>query len=213
MNMVSCDAIRERSSLVVPEGTRKILLHSCCAPCSGGIMEELCATGVPFAVFYCNPNIDTREEYERRKEHNKRFAGKLGVPFVDADYDPENWQARVKGLENEPERGARCTQCFLLRLERAAFYAHENGFDVLATSLGLSRWKDLDQVNACGRAAAERYEDVRFSDCNWRKNGGTDRSSAVAKREGFYRQKYCGCIYSRAQMVARSSTSAPTTVP
>jgi hypothetical protein len=159
-------------------------------------METLKDGGVAFTVYYYNPNIYPRSEYEHRKSENKRFADKLGIPFIDADYDPENWQARVKGLENEPERGARCTQCFAMRLERAALYAHENNFDVLATSLGISRWKNMDQVNACGFAAAARYENLRYWDYNWRKDGGSDRSLAVAKREGFYRQNYCGCRYS-----------------
>ncbi len=189
-------------------GAGKLLLHCCCAPCSGGIIESLHEAGAEFAVYFYNPNIYPREEYEKRKEHNKRFADKLGVPFIDADYDNENWMARVKGLEDEPERGKRCTQCFSMRLERAALYAHENGFDTLATSLGISRWKDLDQVNACGLRAAARYGDLRFWDVNWRKDGGTERSAAIARRENFYRQDYCGCVYSLKAAKARRERRA-----
>lgn len=172
------------------------MLHCCCAPCSGDIIEQFQSSRAKFAVYFYNPNIFPFDEYEKRKADIKRFAEKLGVSFVDADYDNDDWMERVKGLENEPERGARCTQCFSMRLERAALYAHDNGFDLLATSLGISRWKNLEQVNACGRKAAEPYEDVRFWDYNWRQQGGADRRFDVAKREGFYRQKYCGCVYS-----------------
>ncbi len=171
-------------------------------------METLKENALDFAVFYYNPNIDTRNEYEKRKEQNKRFAEKLGVPFLDADYDNDNWLVRVKGLEDEPERGKRCTECFLMRLERTALYAHENGFSVIATSLGLSRWKDMDQVNACGHQAASRYQGLKYWDYNWRQKGGSERSLAVTKREGFYRQTYCGCIYSRREYEKRRAERA-----
>lgn len=182
--------------MVFPSDVRRVLLHSCCAPCSGEIIDAIHETGTAFTVYYYNPNIYPRDEYEKRKAENKRFAEKLGVPFVDVDYDNDCWLARVKGLENEPERGARCTICFSMRLERAALYAHENGFDTLATSLGISRWKNLNQVNACGLKAAEPYAGLRFWDYNWRQNGGADRRFVIARREGFYQQDYCGCMYS-----------------
>ena len=202
----NAETMKDRIVLPLPHGTGKLLLHSCCAPCSGEIMEALHASGAAVTVYYYNPNIFPREEYERRKEDNKRFAEKLGVPFVDADYDNDNWHARVKGLENEPERGARCTACFSLRLERSALFAHDKGFDVLATSLGMSRWKNLDQVNACGRQAAERYPGLRFWDYNWRIKGGADRRFVIATREGFYQQKYCGCVYSLRKVNERRTT-------
>lgn len=189
-------AKRSKMTDLPPDDRKRLLLHVCCAPCSGGIIETLHETSADFTVYFYNPNIVPREEYDKRKDYNKRFADKLGVPFVDADYDNERWMERIKGLENEPERGARCSVCFALRLERAALYAHENGFDTLATSLGISRWKNLEQVNACGLKAAQRYPALRFWDMNWRKNGGTERSAAVTKREDFYRQTYCGCAYS-----------------
>ncbi len=179
------------------EARGSVLLHSCCAPCSCAIMEKLKESGIETTIFYYNPNIDTREEYEKRKTENKRFADKLGLPFVDADYDNENWLARVKGLEGEPERGRRCTVCFSVRLERAALYAHENGFPVFATSLGLSRLKNQEQVYEAGRAAAARYKGLLFWDYNWRKEGGADRAAALTKQEGFYRQSYCGCRFSK----------------
>jgi len=186
-----------RPPFMSPVPGARVLLHSCCAPCSCEIMEGMKESGLDATVFYYNPNIDTREEYEHRKTENKRFADKLGLPFVDADYDNELWLERVKGLEEEPERGKRCTICFAMRLQRTALYAHENGFPVMATSLGISRLKNQEQVYACGRAAAQLYPDVIFWDYNWRTKGGADRSAAIAKREEFYRQNYCGCRFSK----------------
>jgi len=195
--------------LYVPPASGRVLLHSCCAPCSCEIIEGLVASGMETTVFYYNPNIDTREEYEHRKAENKRFADKLGVPFVDADYDNDAWLERVKGLEAEPERGKRCTVCFAMRLQRAALYAHENGFPLLATSLGISRLKNQAQVYACGRAAVLPYDDVLFWDYNWRAKGGADRGAAIAKREEFYRQTYCGCSFSRRDAVAPNKNAPP----
>lgn len=159
-------------------------------------MEAMKASGLDITVYFYNPNIHPREEYNLRKEENIRFAEKMGIPFVDADYDSDHWFARVKGLEWEPERGARCTECFDMRFERTALYAHENGFRLYTSCLGISRWKDMHQINGCGHRAAARYPDVTYWDYNWRKNGGANRMIEISKREEFYQQEYCGCIYS-----------------
>jgi predicted adenine nucleotide alpha hydrolase (AANH) superfamily ATPase len=172
------------------------LLHCCCAPCSGDVIASLADAEIDFSVFFYNPNIHPEREYLIRKEENKRFAEQCSITFIDADYDTDAWFSRTKGLENEPERGARCTQCFNLRFERTALYAHEHDFTVFATSLGMSRWKNLDQINACGQRAASRYPGLLFWAHNWRKGGGSARAVELAKREHFYRQKYCGCVYS-----------------
>ena len=118
------------------------------------------------------------------------------MPFIDADYDPDNWFARAKGLEEEPERGVRCTMCFDMRFARTALYAHEHGFKVMTSSLGISRWKNMAQINDCGQRAAEPYEGLSYWDFNWRKAGGAERMIQISKREEFYQQEYCGCIYS-----------------
>ncbi len=173
-----------------------LLLHSCCAPCAGVIMEDLVQHQVPYTILFYNPNIHPQREYNLRKAENMRHAQSLGVPFVDADYDVANWMARVKGLENEPERGARCTACFDMRFAFSALYAHEHGFKGFATTLGISRWKDLAQVNGSGARAALRYENLTFWAINWRKGGGSARMIELSKKEGFYQQEYCGCIYS-----------------
>jgi predicted adenine nucleotide alpha hydrolase (AANH) superfamily ATPase len=147
-------------------------------------------------VFFYNPNIHPRREYEIRKQENIRFAQKMEIPFVDADYDTDNWFKRIKGLEWEPERGERCTACFDMRFERTALYAFEHGFDVITSSLGLSRWKNMEQINGCGVRAASRYSEMIYWTYNWRKMGGSQRMYDIAKREEFYQQEYCGCVYS-----------------
>ncbi len=131
-----------------------------------------------------------------RKEENKRYCETLNFKFIDADYDKDNWFDRVKGLEDEPERGERCTKCFDMRFERSALFAHENNFSLFATTLGISRWKDLDQVNNSGLRASKRYDNLTFWDFNWRKQGGSSRMIEISKREEFYQQEYCGCVYS-----------------
>ena len=185
-----------RPKLETPNGESSLLLHSCCAPCAGEIMEAVAASEIKTTVYFYNPNIHPIQEYELRKEENKRYCQKLGFNFIDADYDKDNWFKRIKGLENEPERGERCTKCFDMRFERSALYAHENNFSLFATTLGISRWKDLDQVNNSGLRAADRYSDLNFWDFNWRKAGGSPRMIEISKREEFYQQEYCGCVYS-----------------
>jgi predicted adenine nucleotide alpha hydrolase (AANH) superfamily ATPase len=185
-----------RPKLELPNGEKKLLLHSCCAPCAGEIMEAVATSNIETTVFFYNPNIHPQEEYEIRKDENKRFCEKLGFNFIDADYDKDNWFERIKGLEDEPERGARCTQCFDMRFERSALYAKENGFKVYATTLGISRWKDMDQINGSGEKAANRYDEIQYWDFNWRKKGGAARMIEISKREQFYQQEYCGCVYS-----------------
>jgi hypothetical protein len=186
----------ERPILTPPGGHKKVLLHSCCAPCSGEVMEAMSASGIDYTIYFYNPNIHPREEYELRKSENIRFAEKEGIPFIDADYDTDNWFARAKGLEWEPEKGKRCTMCFDMRFERTALHAYENGFPVITSCLGISRWKDMEQINGCGERAAAKYPDLAYWTFNWRKGGGAQRMLEISKREHFYQQEYCGCIYS-----------------
>ncbi|ALN55938.1 hypothetical protein GLE_0580 [Lysobacter enzymogenes] len=185
-----------RPPVSLPDGAQRLLLHSCCAPCSGEVMEALLAAGIDYTIFFYNPNIHPVKEYELRKDENVRFADKHGVPFVDADYDTDNWFARARGMENEPERGIRCTMCFDMRFERTALYAHEHGFAAISSSLGISRWKNMEQINDCGHRAAARYPGLSYWDYNWRKGGGSQRMVEISKRERFYQQEYCGCVYS-----------------
>jgi len=161
--------------------TDKILLHSCCAPCSGSMIKELIDLGIDVTILWYNPNIQPKQEYEIRKEENLKYALKLGIGFVDLDYDVKEWYARVVGMEFEPERGPRCTECFDMRMERTALYAIENGFTYFSTTNATSRWKDVVQVNDSGRKAATRYLDkdnqqlLHFWEYNWQ----TDRMTQV----------------------------------
>ena len=179
-----------RPKLEMPNKESKLLLHSCCAPCAGEIMEAVAASGIDTTIYFYNPKIHPKEEYEIRKDENIRFAEKLGFDFIDADYDKDNWFERIKGLENEPERGKRCTVCFDMRFERTALYAYENNFKIFATTLGISRWKDLEQINNSGLKAAKRYNSLDFWDFNWRKQGGSSRMLEISKKEKFYKQDY-----------------------
>ena len=186
----------EREKLQLPEGKTKLLLHSCCAPCSGEVMEAIIASEIDFSIFFYNPNIHPLKEYEIRKDENIRFAEEHHIEFIDADYDKDEWFLRAKGMENEPERGIRCTMCFDMRFERTALYASEHGFDVICSSLGISRWKNMEQINDCGEKAAKHYEGLNYWTYNWRKKGGSSRMLEISKEEQFYMQEYCGCVYS-----------------
>ena len=186
----------KRRKLEAPNGANRILLHSCCAPCEGEVLETLLASGITPTVFFYNPNIHPKGEYEIRKGEDKKFCEKIGVKHIDSDYDTNNWFRRVKGLEWEPERGARCSVCFDMRFERTALYAHENGYNLFSSSLGISRWKNMEQINGCGERAASKYEGLTYWTYNWRKAGGSQRMIEISKREAFYQQEYCGCVYS-----------------
>ncbi|MDM8567619.1 epoxyqueuosine reductase QueH [Candidatus Halobeggiatoa sp. HSG11] len=186
----------KRIIIDAPHNVKQVLLHSCCTPCSGEIMAALSAIDIDYTIFFYNPNIHPRKEYEIRKNENKHFAEQQDISFIDADYDMDEWYERTKGLEFDSERGPRCTICFDMRFERTALYAHENGFKVFASSMGISRWKDMQQVNAAGKRAAEQYPDLTYWDYNWRKQGGSQRMIEITKQEKFYRQEYCGCSHS-----------------
>ncbi len=183
-------------SLQLPIPEEKLLLHSCCAPCSGEVMERLLASHIDYTIFFYNPNIHPLEEYLTRKNENIRFAEKHGIEFIDADYDTDEWFKRARGMEHEPERGIRCTMCFDMRFQRTALYAHEHGFKIISSSLGISRWKNMEQINDCGVRAAAPYPDMVYWTFNWRKDGGSQRMIEISKREQFYQQEYCGCVYS-----------------
>ena len=195
-NFATMDKTQVTLSLEIPEGGSKVLLHSCCAPCSGAILECMLSNGIRPAIFFSNSNIVPREEYELRKAEITRYAESLGLTVIDDDYDHEQWLQCVKGLENEPERGSRCMECFRFRLRRAARYAAANGYDVLATTLASSRWKSLDQVNAAGSEVCSGLP-VIFWAGNWRKGGLQPRRNEIIREQNFYNQNFCGCEFSK----------------
>lgn len=181
----------------VPGGAKKVLLHACCAPCSSAIVECLMERGIEPVIFYSNSNIFPLEEYEHRLNECIRYARKWGIEIVHDVYDHDSWRLCAQGLEQEPERGGRCLQCFKQRLLRAARYAQENGFTVLATTLASSRWKNLEQVDEAGRWACAQVEGVSWWAQNWRKGGLQERRNQIIREEAFYNQLFCGCEFSQ----------------
>ncbi len=184
------------NKLTLPDGHDNLLLHSCCAPCSGDIMLRLIESDIKYTIYFYNPNIHPKKEYLLRKEENQEFAKKYNIPFIDADYDTRNWFQKVKGLEWEPERGKRCTSCFDMRFIKTAEYASKNNFSLVSSTLGISRWKDMNQINQSGINAASQFEGIEYWTFNWRKNKGSENMITVSKKEQFYMQEYCGCVYS-----------------
>ena len=189
----------------MPQGCKRVLLHACCAPCSSAIVEWLLAHDIEPVIYYFNPNIYPLEEYEIRKNESKRHAESLGITWIDDDYRHDAWREAVCGLEHEPERGRRCEACFYHRLLATAKKAQELGIEYFATTLASSRWKNLEQINAAGQAAAlmangeEPKANVQFWAQNWRKDGLQERRNALLKEYGFYNQLYCGCEFSNSQ--------------
>lgn len=189
----------KKSAIIIPKDCNEVLLHACCAPCSSAIVEWMLAHGVHPTVFYYNPNIWPREEYEIRKEESKRHAESLGLKWIDGDYNHEAWLDAVCGLEKEPERGARCQLCFFLRLKVAALMAQKLGITYFTTTLASSRWKSLAQIERAGHMAEQMVEGSLFWNQNWRKDGLQDRRVKLLKEYGFYNQQYCGCEFSVRQ--------------
>ncbi|MBQ0093498.1 MAG: epoxyqueuosine reductase QueH [Bacteroidales bacterium] len=190
--------------LSLPVSCERLLLHSCCAPCSGAIIECLLHNGIRPAIFFSNSNITPFAEYEKRRDEIERYARENSLEFINDDYDHLQWVqgdaqfegCGSQGLRGEPERGERCLQCFKFRLLRAARYAAANGYDILATSLASSRWKDLSQVDEAGRWACSQVSGVTFWAQNWRKGGLQERRSQIIREQGFYNQLFCGCEFS-----------------
>jgi predicted adenine nucleotide alpha hydrolase (AANH) superfamily ATPase len=207
VSIVSIDAIEtkfamsKKFTLLTPDGSHRVLLHTCCAPCSSAIIEIMMQHGIEPVVYYCNPNIYPKEEYLIRKNECTRYAQSLGLEIVDADYNHEAWLERMKGMENEPERGARCLNCFKMRLLDTARYAAEHGFTVITTTLASSRWKSLEQINEAGRWATSHFPGVIFWEQNWRKGGLQERRLAIIKEYNFYNQQYCGCEFSMQRLL------------
>ena len=179
-----------------PGEATKVLLHTCCAPCSSAIVECLVKHVITPTIYYFNPNIYPLEEYEIRKNECSRYAKSLGLEIIDEDYNHETWLNEMKGLEDEPERGGRCLKCFKLRLLKTAQYARDHGFSVIATTLASSRWKSLEQIEEAGRFAESQVPEVTFWAQNWRKGGLSERRIQIIKEYGFYNQQYCGCEFS-----------------
>ena len=200
------EAVLARLDARAAAGEKKpsLALHACCGPCSSAVLEALRAHFAVTIVYY-NPNIWPEAEYRRREAELERFAARFApeTPVVELEYRPAQFDAAAAGLENEPERGSRCTACYRLRMERAARWAAEHGFDWFCTTLSISPHKDAARINAIGRELEGRYG-VRHLPNDFKKKDGYKRSLELSSQYGLYRQDYCGCRYSarRAQKEA-----------
>lgn len=172
-----------------------LLLHSCCGPCSSYVLEYLSQFFDITLLFY-GPNIQPREEYELRLQHQRKVLEHIPVKIMECEYDGEAFDAVAKGLEEEKEGGSRCTRCFALRIEETAKRAAEAGFEYFCTTLSVSPHKDADRINALGETFAQRYG-LKWLPSDFKKRGGYQRSIALSKQWGLYRQDYCGCLFSK----------------
>lgn len=181
--------------------TPRLLLHSCCAPCSSYVLEYL-AAHFAITVFYENPNISPKEEYAKRLAEQKRLIAALPAPhpvgFLESAYEPERFLEAVRGLENEPEGGARCAVCFRLRLDATARAARDGGFDYFTTTLSVSPHKNAQLLAEIGEACARRWG-VPYLAADFKKRGGYLRSIRLSEAYGLYRQNFCGCVFSKRQ--------------
>ena len=179
----------------------RLLLHSCCAPCSSYVLEYL-SRYFKITVHYYNPNITDKEEYEKRVNEQKRLIKELPaknpISFTEGEYCPDKFFSIAKGLEAIPEGGERCFRCYRLRLSEAANFAKEMGFDFFTTTLSISPMKNAAKLNEIGGEEAERVG-VPYLFSDFKKREGYKRSIALSAEYGLYRQSYCGCIYSLQQ--------------
>ena len=179
---------------------KKLLLHSCCAPCSTAVIERLLEDMPDYEiiVYYYNPNIHPKEEYEKRKAEQIRYIGLLDnkrVTFKDADYYPDDYFKAVKGLENTEEGGPRCTRCFYLRLLETCLMAKDLSCNMFGTTLTVSPHKNAEVINQVGKMISASF-DVEFLEADFKKKDGYKRSIELAKQNEIYRQNYCGCEFS-----------------
>lgn len=184
----------------LPTGEKpRLLLHACCAPCSSYVLAYL-SRYFAITLYYYNPNIAPRTEYCKRVAEVQRLLREMplpaAVPFAEGPYDPQSFYAAAKGLEQEPEGGARCTACFRLRLSRAVQAAQAGHFAYVCTTLSISPHKDAQRLNTIGRELAAQAG-VRWLPSDFKKRGGYQRSIALSREYGLYRQNYCGCVFSK----------------
>ena len=192
------DLEMEKQMKNLEEGTN-LLLHACCAPCSSAVLERI-ANHFKISIFYYNPNITDKDEYQKRIEEIKKLITlihpKYPVKLIEGDYVPEKFMEMAKGLENEPERGKRCYKCYEMRLEETAKIAEKLGFQVFATTLTLSPHKNSNWINEIGETLNNKYN-TTYLYSDFKKKEGYKRSIILSKEYNLYRQDYCGCIYSK----------------
>lgn len=183
----------------------KLLLHICCAPCSSYVLEYL-SEHFDITLFFYNPNITSENEYNYRIDEAKRLISEMplkgNVEFVSGRYDISEFFAVAKGFEKEPEGGERCFRCYELRLRETADFANKNGFDYFTTTLSISPYKNAEKLNSIGKSLSEEYG-VKYLYSDFKKKNGYKRSIELSQVYNLYRQDYCGCIYSEAEMKRR----------
>jgi len=179
----------------------KLLLHSCCAPCSSAVLERLTEV-FDITVFFYNPNIAPEEEFNHRVEEQARFIAEMpktgSINLIRGEYDAASFYALAKGLEDVPEGGERCTRCFRLRLGKTAQLAKDGGFDYFTTTLSISPLKDAQRLNAIGSELSAQFG-VPYLFSDFKKKNGYRRSCELSAEYGLYRQDYCGCEYSKME--------------
>ena len=175
----------------------KLLIHACCAPCATYPLELL-ETKYEITVLYYNPNVESIEEFEKRYEELERYLDEVHpkIELIKEDYSPEEFEKVARGYKKAKEGGARCKNCYSLRMMHTAAYAKENNFDLFTTTLSTSPQKDAKMINLIGYEAAKKYN-ISFLESNFKKNEGFKRSVELSKEHNLYRQSYCGCIYSK----------------
>ena len=194
MNKINYDALMLRALEGAAE--KRVLLQACCAPCASHCLSEL-AGKTRVTVYFYNPNLSDREEYEKRRAELLRLIGETGwADALDCAYAPEDFAAVAAGYEDAPEGGARCARCFRLRLEHTAAAARENGYDLFGTTLTLSPLKNAELINRIGFEAGERYG-VEYLPSDFKKRGGYQHSLDLSREHCLYRQNYCGCAFSK----------------
>ncbi|MEE0060426.1 MAG: epoxyqueuosine reductase QueH [Acutalibacteraceae bacterium] len=201
MNNINYQKILDKELVKIQqsEAIPTLLLHSCCAPCSSYVIEYL-SKFFKITVFYYNPNISPDEEYQYRANEQKRLIESMTfenpVDFLEGDYNPDDFFNLCKGLENEPEGGARCAKCFNLRLNKTAEVAKQNGFDYFTTTLTISPLKNAQLINNIGQEIAKKHG-LQYLVSDFKKKDGYKRSIVLSKEYNLYRQNYCGCIFSK----------------
>ncbi len=180
---------------------KKLLLHSCCAPCSSYVISYL-TNFFDITVLYYNPNIYPYEEYEKRKNEQLRLIKSLKtknkISFIDCDYDNDKYILLIKGLEKEKEKGKRCNICYQMRMEKAAVLAKKGNYDYFCTTLSVSPYKNVNLINEIGENLAKKY-DIKWLYSDFKKKDGYKKSILLSQKYNLYRQDYCGCIYSKRQ--------------
>lgn len=171
----------------------KLLLHTCCAPCSAYVIQLLQECYDVTGYFY-NPNIHPGEEYQKRLAEEKKYFSKTKIKLIEGPFDKKKWFDLVKGHEKDPEKGERCWICYRMRLEQAGRFAKDNGYDVFTTTLSLSPHKDFGKIGQIGLEIGSQYG-IKFLDMDFKKQNGFKKSLEISKHEHFYRQSYCGCIF------------------